>query len=343
MEIDGTSIGPGFEPYFIAEMSNNHLNDIVKAKEIIMLAKLSGADAVKIQTYCADSLTINCKKEDFEIKDPLWKGRYYYELYEEISAPLNWTEELFSYAKDIGISIFSSPFDSEAVHRLKNVGCPAYKIASFESQDPYLIHEVLEAGKPVIFSTGISTLDEIQETLSWIRADSDVDVAALHCVSAYPSTHKDVNLNVFKYFKELGIVYGLSDHSLDNISVLGAISLGASIIEKHFTVRRCDGGPDAEFSLEPDEFSEMVSQGKKMWRALGTKDELHNKDRQGLSHGRSIYIVKDIKQGELITKENVRIIRPGYGLKPKLLNKVLGKRINVSLERGTALAWEYLE
>ena len=342
MKIGDRSIGEDFPPYIIAEMSNNHRGELDVAKSIIDAAAEAGADAVKIQTYDADSLTIDCDFDDFIIKDPLWAGKSYYQLYSEIAAPKSWTKELFSYAKNIGIQIFSSPFDLESIKLLEECGCPAYKVASFESQDPILLKSLAKTGKPLIISTGISSWADIVRTYHYLLESGQNPLAFLHCVSSYPSAEADANLKVLNRFKELPVLRGLSDHSLNNTAVLGSIPLGASIIEKHFTLSRKDGGPDAEFSLEPKEFREMAEQARMIWTALGAEDEIDRGVRKGSQHARSVYCVEDIKEGSLITEDNIRIIRPGFGLKPQYFNELIGKVASCDIGRGKAMKWEYV-
>lgn len=343
MKIADREIGLNHPPFIIAEMSNNHLQDIDRAKAIIDAAHAAGADAVKIQTYDADSLTIPSDKPDFIIKDPLWEGKSYYQLYKEISAPKSWTHELFAYARRQGIILFSSPFDEESVRLLEEVDCPAYKIASFEAQDPELIACVARTGKPVLVSTGVSSWQEIQETLAWLHAAGSTEIAMLHCISTYPADVETMNLDIVNQLKELPITVGLSDHSLGNTAVCGAIALGARVIEKHFTLQRSDGGPDAAFSLEPDEFSAMVQQANTMWRALGDRTSLYTPSRPGNQHSRSVYCVKDIKPGERFSRENVKVIRPGFGLKPKHFNDILGRQATTNISIGTAIDWSMVK
>lgn len=342
MKIADREIGLNHPPFIIAEMSNNHLQDIDRAKAIIDAAQSAGADAVKIQTYDADSLTIPCDNPDFIIKDPLWKGKSYYQLYKEISAPKSWTKELFAYARQQGIILFSSPFDEESVQLLEQVECPAYKIASFEAQDPELIARVAQTGKPILVSTGVSNWQEIQETLSWIQTAGAVDITMLHCISTYPADEESMNLDILNKLKELPVTLGLSDHSLGNTAVTGAIALGARVIEKHFTLKRSDGGPDAAFSLEPQEFSSMVYQANAMWKALGDRTSLYSESRPGNQHSRSIYCVKNIAPGELFSRDNLKVIRPGFGLKPKHLNEVIGHRATTAISKGTAIDWSMI-
>lgn len=343
MKIANRLIGADYEPFVIAEMSNNHMADLDRAKAIIDAAMNAGADAVKIQTYDADSLTIDCDNDDFIIHDPLWAGQSYYQLYRNIAAPKSWTKTLFDYARKQGCLLFSSPFDHEAVRLLEDVDCPAYKIASFEAKDPALVKAVAETGKPVIVSTGVSNWREVQETHQWLRDAGATEMAFLHCISSYPSVEDDMNLNVLKRLAQLSVTIGLSDHSLGNTAVQGAVALGARVIEKHFTLARTDGGPDAEFSLEPEEFKIMAQQVKQTWRALGNEMVIDQEMRVGSQHARSVYCVADVSVGERFSEANIRVIRPGFGLAPKHFLSLLGKRAKSNIRRGTALSWELVE
>jgi N-acetylneuraminate synthase len=343
MNIKGIEVGRGKAPFIIAELSNNHLQDIARAKLLIDSAVESGADAIKIQTYDADSLTIDCDKNDFVIKDLLWQGKTYYDLYKEISAPKSWTNQLFEYCNDKGVLLFSSPFDLEAVAILTEVDCPVYKIASFEAQDPSLIRAVAETGKPVIVSTGVSNRSEILETISWLEEYGCKDYVLLHCISSYPASLNDMNLNVIDELSKLTNNVGLSDHSLSDTAVLGAIAKGACVIEKHFTLDRADGGPDAAFSLEPDEFKTMANSAREMWLSLGNSEVLDSKKRIGSQHSRSVYAIKDIKKGEALSEKNIRVIRPGFGLKPKYFDELIDKFSAEDLTRGTAITWDLVK
>lgn len=342
MKILNRDIGQNCRPYIIAEMSNNHLRDIDRAKSIIRHAKASGVDAIKIQTYTADSLTIECDNDDFVIQDELWKGKTYYNLYKEISAPLSWTKSLFEFANKEGLALFSSPFDLKSIDILESINCPAYKVASFESQDPIFLKALCDTGKPLIVSTGVSTWEQVVETSDWLKKYGCRDYALLHCISAYPADTKEMNLNVLTQFSKLSNVFGLSDHSLSNLASVGAVVLGASIIEKHFTLSRTDGGPDAAFSLEPSEMKSLVDQTTAMWEAKGDAKALHISKRKGAEHARSIYIVKSMMKGEALTEENVRVIRPGHGLAPKYYGEVLGKTLKKDCPAGTRLSWELI-
>jgi len=341
MEINGRQIGAEYPPYIIAEMSNNHLCDFEKAKKIMVAAAESGVDAIKIQTYTADSLTIDCQKPDFVIQDPLWRGQTYYQLYQSISMPLAWTEKLFSFARELGITLFSSPFDEASVDLLARLNAPAYKIASFEANDWPLIQKAAATGKPLIISTGTSTYAEIAELLrqDWLLPEN---IALLHCVSSYPANSSMMNLKAISRWQELGVTVGLSDHSIPPLASIAAVSLGACIIEKHFTLSRQDGGPDAEFSLEPDELKHLVNISKEAWLALGDAKVLDHEQRAGSQHKRSIYAVHDIAAGELFTPDNIRVIRPGFGLSPRYYAGLLGQAATQDIERGTALNWSLI-
>ncbi len=339
MIINGRKICVNETPYIIAEMSNNHMNDLKKAFRLVEIAKKSGADAIKIQTYNADSLTIDCNKSDFIIPDPLWKGRTYYDLYKEITMPLSWNKKLFDKAHDIGITIFSSPFDSASIDLLEDLNCPAYKIASFEAKDHEFVKKVASTKKPIIMSTGVSNLSEIMESIEVAKEAGAKEIAVLHCISDYPSDIIDMNILAIKELLKLGIEVGLSDHSLENLAPIMAVAYGASIIEKHFTELRSDGGPDAAFSLEPNELKSLKEETTRAWIAKGRAGVLDDK-RMGRHHARSLYFVLNTKAGGKITVENVRSIRPGYGLEPKFLNEILGKRLGVDVERGDPVSWE---
>ena len=336
---NGRKICVNEAPYIIAEMSNNHMNDLKKAFRLIEIAKKSGADAIKIQTYNADSLTIDCSKSDFIIPDPLWKGRTYYDLYKEISMPFSWNKKIFDKAHDIGITIFSSPFDSASIDLLEDINCPAYKIASFEAKDHEFVKKVASTKKPIIMSTGVSNLSEIMESIEVAKDAGAKEIAVLHCISDYPSDIIDMNILAIKELLKLGIEVGLSDHSLGNLAPIMAVAYGASIIEKHFTELRSDGGPDAAFSLEPNELKSLKEETTRAWIAKGRAEALDDK-RMGSHHARSLYFVLDTKAGEKITVENVRSIRPSYGLEPKFLNEILGKKLSIDVERGDPVSWE---
>jgi pseudaminic acid synthase len=344
MKIDGKNIGKDFPPFIIAELSANHNGSIERARRIIKMAQLSGADAVKIQTYTADTLTINCDKADFCIRGGLWDGKTLYNLYEEAHMPWAWHAPLFEYARKLGITIFSSPFDKTAVDLLEDLNTPAYKIASFELVDLSLIKYVAGTRKPMILSTGMADVAEIQEAIDVAFESGCKELAILHCVSGYPAPPEDYNLRVIPdMIQRFGLVTGLSDHTLDNTTALTSIAMGASIIEKHVTLDRSKGGPDDSFSLEPDELSQLCNDSKVAWNSLGRVNyETKKSEQENIIFRRSLYVVKDIKAGDPITKENLRIIRPGYGLAPKFYDQVMGRVVSHDIKFGTPLSLEDL-
>ncbi len=335
--IDNRKIGLENSPYIIAEMSANHNGDINNAYKIIDMAKTAGADAVKLQTYKADTLTIDSKLPDFQLTDGLWAGQSLYNLYESAFMPWEWHELLFDYGKQAGITIFSSPFDTTAVDLLEDLNAPAYKIASFEAVDLPLIEYVARTGKPMIISTGMADVYEIQEAIEAAREGGCKELAILHCVSGYPAPAEDYNLRTLVDMQQrFGLVTGLSDHTIDNTTAISSIALGASIIEKHVTLDRNGGGVDDSFSLEAKELEELCMGAKVAWQSLGKVDYGRKSSEQSnIKFRRSLYFVKDIKKGEVITKEHIRSIRPGFGLAPKFYEKVLGKTARLDIVRGT--------
>lgn len=343
MQIDGRVIGPDRPPYVIAEISNNHLADEERACRLIEAAAKIGADAVKIQTYDADALTIDCDRPEFIIRTPPWEGLNYYELYRRIALPPRATARLFRVARDCGITIFSSPFDERAVSLLQELGCPAYKIASFEMCDDPLLRAVAGTGRPVIVSTGVASLPDVEQSLRVLHAAGCNDVALLHCISQYPADVADMNLRALDTLFSLGCAIGLSDHSLGTLAAVLAVARGAVLIEKHFTLARSDGGPDASFSLEPAEFETLLRTVREAWTAMGDAGILTSPRRKGAEHSRSLFIVKDVSAGEVLRPEHVRAIRPGLGLPPRALEKVLNRRVTRAMRRGEPLAWADLE
>ncbi len=337
IEIDGRRIGDDAPPYIIAEMSANHNGDIKQAFKIIEAAKAAGADALKIQTYRPDTITLDSSKPDFCINEGLWEGRTLYELYEWAHTPWEWHEALFAHAKKVGITLFSSPFDPTAVDLLESLGAPAYKIASFEAVDIPLIEYVAKTGKPMIISTGMADAEEIQDAIDAARRAGCKELAVLHCVSGYPAPAADYNLSTLVDMKQrFGQLTGLSDHTLDNTTAICSVALGAALIEKHFTLDREGGGPDDSFSLEPSELAALCRDSKTAWEALGKVDYGRKSSEQdNLKFRRSLYFVKDLAAGELITAEHVRSVRPGYGLAPKHIKEVIGKRATRDLEANT--------
>lgn len=323
-------------PYVIAEMSANHNGNIETAFRIIEAAKQAGADAVKMQTYKPDTITLDCDREEFQIHGGLWDGRTLYELYEEAHTPWEWHQPLFNHARKLGITIFSSPFDNTAVDLLEDLNTPAYKIASFEAVDLPLIKYVAGTGKPLIISTGLADAEEIKEAIAAARDGGCRQLAILHCVSGYPAPAADYNLSTIPdMIRRFGLVTGLSDHTLDNTTAITSIALGASIIEKHFTLDRNGGGPDDSFSLEPTDMSALCRDAKTAWQALGKVNYgCKSSERDNIKFRRSLYFVKDLQAGDIVTGDAVRSIRPGFGLSPKCFKDVVGKRVRNHVSRG---------
>ncbi|MEI7178168.1 pseudaminic acid synthase [Pectobacterium carotovorum] len=339
IKIDGRIIGENKPPFIIAEMSANHNGKIETAFKIIEEAKKAGADAVKLQTYTADTITLNASGPEFTINGGLWHGRTLYDLYQEAHMPWEWHKPLFEFAREQGITIFSSPFDFSAVDLLESLDAPAYKIASFEAVDLSLIRYVAQTGKPMIISTGMADAEEIQEAVDAARSSGCKQLAVLHCVSGYPAPAEDYNLRTLPDMAQrFDVLTGLSDHTLDNTTAIASVVLGARIIEKHFTLDRNGGGPDDSFSLEPAGLRELCQGAKTAWQALGAVNYARKSSEQGnVQFRRSLYIVKDIKQGEIFTHENVKSIRPGHGILPKFLENVLGKKAKKDLCFGSPL------
>lgn len=333
IEIAGRSIGVDYPPYVIAELSANHNGKLETALKIVEEAKKAGADAVKLQTYRPDTITLDCDSEDFKIRGGLWDGRTLYELYEEAHMPWEWHKPLFERARELGIAIFSSPFDNTAVDLLEDLNAPAYKIASFEAVDLPLIKYVASTGKPMIISTGMADAREIQEAIDAARDGGCKQLAILHCVSGYPAPAKDYNLRTIpNMIERFGLVTGLSDHTLDNTTAITSVALGAAIIEKHFTLDRNGGGPDDSFSLEPLDMAELCSGALTAWESLGKIDYGCKSSEQGnVKFRRSLFFIKDMRAGELINEGCIRSVRPGYGLAPKYFDLVIGKRIKVDI------------
>ena len=326
--INGREIGEGNKPYFVAEMSGNHNNDIYRALKIIDAAKEAGADAIKMQTYKASTITIDHDSDEFILKEGLWKNKRLYELYEEASTPWEWHKKLFDHARNIGITIFSSPFDFTAVDFLEDLNVPAYKIASPEIIDLPLIKKTCDTKKPLILSTGAASINEISETVNFIKKQGLNEIILLHCTAAYPAPVKEANLSTIRYLKDkFHLNIGLSDHTLGIATAITAISLGAVLIEKHFTLSRSEGGVDSSFSLEPKEFSFLVESGLDAYHSIGNiKRKPSNSEKYVEKNRKSLYVVKDIKKGEEFTEDNIRSIRPSRGLKPKHYFNILGKK-----------------
>lgn len=342
--ISGRAIGPDHPPYVIAELSANHNGSMDTALRIIDAAAAAGADAVKLQTYRPDTITLDSDAEEFRIRGGLWDGQRLYDLYAQAYMPWDWHRSLFDHARARGITIFSSPFDPTAVDLLEDLNAPAYKIASFEVVDLPLIRYVASTGKPMIISTGMADAEEIAEALAAARDGGCRDLAILHCVSGYPAPPGDYNLcTIPDMIERFGLVTGLSDHTLDNTTAIASVVLGASIIEKHFTLDRNGGGPDDSFSLEPPEMAALCRDAKTAWEALGRVDYGRKSSEQGnVQFRRSLYFVRDLAVGEVITADAVRSVRPGFGLAPKHLDAVLGRRVVRDVARHTAVGWDVL-
>ncbi len=336
IEIDGRKIGSVHPPYVIAEISGNHNGSIENALKLITVAKQAGADAVKLQTYTADTLTIDCDLADFRINEGLWAGKTLYQLYEWAHTPWEWHKQLFDHARQSGITLFSSPFDTTAVDFLEELGAPAYKIASFEAVDLPLIEYTARTGKPMIISTGMADQDEIQAAIETARTAGCSQLAILHCVSGYPAPAEEYNLHTIRDMMDrYGLVTGLSDHTLDNTTAIAATALGASIIEKHITLDRQGGGPDDAFSLEPEGLHALCDNVRTAFNALGTAGYARTaSEEKNTLFRRSLYAVQDIREGEMITKNNVRSIRPGFGLPPRYLDIIQGRVAIRHINRG---------
>lgn len=345
ISIDGRKIGLSNSPYIIAELSANHNGKLETALRIIEEAKKAGADAVKLQTYKADTITLNSNSEEFQIKGGLWDGRTLYDLYEQAHMPWEWHKPLFEHARKLGITIFSSPFDNTAVDLLEDLNASAYKVASFEAVDLPLIKYVASTGKPMIISTGMADAEEIAEAIAAAREGGCKELAILHCVSGYPAPAEDYNLRTLPDMMErFGLVTGLSDHTLDNTTAIASVVMGASIIEKHFTLDRNGGGPDDSFSLEPAELTALCRDSKTAWQALGSVNYGRKSSEQGnIKFRRSLYFVKDMKAGDIITPDCVRSVRPGFGIAPKYLDKIIGKKVNKDIKVNQAVAWDELD
>lgn len=337
-------IGLDYPPYVIAELSANHNGKLDTALKIIEEARKAGADAVKLQTYTADTITLNSDAEEFQIHGGLWDGKTLYQLYQEAHMPWEWHKPLFEHARKLDITIFSSPFDNTAVDLLEDLNAPAYKIASFEVVDLPLIKYVARTGKPMIISTGMADAEEIQEATDAAREGGCKELAILHCVSGYPAPAEDYNLRTIPdMIERFGLVTGLSDHTLDNTTAIASVVMGASIIEKHFTLDRSGGGPDDSFSLEPAELASLCRDSKTAWAALGKVDYGRKSSEQGnVKFRRSLYFVKDLKAGDVITADAVRSVRPGFGLPPKYYDSLLGKRVNRAVNQGTPVSCDLL-
>lgn len=341
IQISGRHIGAGQPCYIIAELSANHGQSFEKALQVVRAAKDAGADAIKLQTYTADTLTIDCRRPEFMVgKGTLWEGKNLHDLYAEAYTPWEWQPELKKEAESLGLHCFSTPFDDTAVDFLEGMNVPAHKIASFELVDTELLRKVAATGKPVIMSTGMASFEEIEEAVGTLRANGCTQLALLKCTSAYPSLPEDMNLRTIPHMAEsFDLPIGLSDHTLGTTVPVAAVALGACIIEKHLTLRRSDGGPDSAFSLEPHEFCAMVEAVRVAEKALGTVNyTMSEKELASRVFRRSLFVVKDMKAGEAFSRDNVRSIRPGYGLPVRDLQRVLGRKASADLEPGTPIS-----
>lgn len=345
IKIEGRTIGPNSKPYIIAELSANHNGSIDRAFETIEMAKRAGADAIKLQTYTPDTMTIDCDKPDFQVEGGLWDGYKLYDLYQWAHTPFEWHKAMFEKAREVGITVFSTPFDETAVDLLEELDAPAYKIASFELTDLPLIKRVAQTGKPMIMSTGMANYEEIAEAVSTARDNGCQELVVLHCISGYPSPVDQANLaTIPDIAKEFDCVVGLSDHTLGTAVSVASIVMGASLIEKHVTLSREDKGPDSEFSLEPEELKALCLDTESAWKAIGKAGyERKPVEEASMKFRRSIYFVKPLKAGEEITREHIRRVRPGYGLPPKYFEELIGKSVKVDVDFGDATSWENIE
>ena len=344
MRINQTSINEGSKPFIIAELSANHGGSITRAKDSITMAKKAGVSAIKIQTYTPDTMTINCNLPDFLVKQGLWSGRTLYELYSEAYTPFEWHEELFEHAKNCGVTLFSTPFDETAVDLLEELGAPAYKIASFEIVDLPLIKYVAKKNKPIFMSTGMASKDEIEDAVRVVRENSDSDLLLFHCISSYPAVTADSNLNNLTWLAEtFGVKVGLSDHTTNNIAAVTAIGMGAVAIEKHFKLDNEECGPDSSFSLSIDELSKLVNDCNDAWTAKGSVSFSRSRsETQNLVFRRSIYFIKPLKKGQKISEQDIRRIRPGFGLAPKYFDSLIGRELARDVNPGDAATFDVL-
>lgn len=346
MKIANRKIGAEAPPFIIAEMSGNHNQSLERALEIVEAAARSGAHALKIQTYTPDTMTIDLDEREFYISDPksLWKGTSLYKLYGEAYTPWEWHKPILDRAHELGLIAFSTPFDDTAVDFLESLDVPCYKIASFENTDLPLIRRVAATGKPLIISTGMATVAELDETVRAAREAGCKDLILLKCTSTYPSTPENTNILTIPHLRELfGCEVGLSDHTMGVGVSVASVALGATVIEKHFTLSRADGGVDSTFSMEPSEMAQLVKESEKAWQALGRVSYGPTEaEKKSLQYRRSLYVIRDIRKGDVLTKENIRAIRPGLGLPTKYLEEVLGKTVNRDIPRGTGLSWGML-
>lgn len=345
MKFNTSLLNSNTKPFIIAEMSGNHNKSLERALEIVEAAAVSGADALKIQTYTADSLTLNVDTDDFIISDEesLWNNKKLYDLYHEAYTPWEWHKTIFDRAKELGMIAFSTPFDETAVDFLEELDVPLYKIASFENNDIPLIRKVAKTGKPIIVSTGMATLADLELLVNTVKSEGNNNLVLLKCTSTYPATPENTNIATIPHLKAMfpDVQVGLSDHTMGIGVAVASVGLGATVIEKHFTLNRADGGVDAAFSMEPHEMRSLVEETERAWQSLG---EIvygsTEKEKASLKFRRSIYVAEDMSKGDIITTENVRVVRPGFGLEPKYLDLILGKTIKQDVIKGTPLSWE---
>ncbi|MCB1937585.1 MAG: pseudaminic acid synthase [Rhodocyclaceae bacterium] len=340
--IDGRPIGPEQPPYIIAELSANHNGSLERALQTIDAAQRCGASAIKLQTYTADTMTIDCDRPDFMVKGGLWDGFKLYDLYKWAQTPFEWHQAMFEHARKIGVTVFSTPFDESAVDLLERLDAPAYKIASFENTDLPLMRYVARTGKPIIMSTGMATESEIAEAVDAARSAGCKDLVLLHCISSYPAPMEQANIRQMQELaRRFGIIPGLSDHTIGTTASVAAVALGACVIEKHFTLSRADKGPDSEFSIEPQELERLCREAQDAWLAIGKVGYQRQTAEEGSKvFRRSIYFVRDLRAGAIVRAEDIRRIRPGMGLPPKHFDDLIGKRLCVDVVRGTATSWD---
>jgi len=343
-EIEGRKIGADQPPYIIAELSANHNGSLERAFATIDAARESGADAIKLQTYTADTMTIDCDRDEFLIKGGLWDGYKLYDLYKWAETPFEWHQAMFDYARQRGITVFSTPFDETAVDLLESLNTPAYKVASFEATDLPLIRYIASTGKPMIMSTGMCSEEEVREAANAAREAGCKDLVLLHCISSYPAPMEQANLQQMSYLAErFSSIPGLSDHTLGTTAPIAAVALGACVIEKHFTLDRQEKGPDSEFSIEPQELKQLCKDTYDAWSALGNYGFKRQKaEESNKVFRRSVYFVNDLKAGEMINESDIRRIRPGMGLHPKYFDDLVGKKVKQDVSRGTPTSWELI-
>lgn len=345
-QINGRSIGKQHKPFIIAEMSGNHNQSLDRALQIVEAAAASGVDALKLQTYTADTMTLDIHEGDFYIEDPnsLWKGNSLYNLYKEAYTPWEWHKPIFDRCAELGIIAFSTPFDETAVDFLESLNAPAYKIASFENTDIQLIRKAAATGKPLIISTGMASIAELDETVREARRAGCEHLVLLKCTSTYPATPENTNILTLPHLEQLfQCPVGMSDHTMGIGVSVASVALGATVIEKHFTLRRSDGGVDSAFSMEPEEMKALVLETERAWQSLGQITYgVTERERESLKHRRSLYISKDLKPGDVLSRDNVKAIRPGMGLPTKYLDQLLGRVITKEVKKGTPLTWEVI-